>query len=133
MALGIEGATRLFYDAPASGKRMFKEFTMSEPDPRRVWRYKADYEQRFQTPEFEMEIATNSWGLRDDEPDPAATLRILAIGDSFTFGWGVAAHERYTELLEAELSALLPDERVEILTPATSTTRSTSRAWPSRI
>ncbi len=115
VGLGLEVATRVFYDAPHSGRRMFKEFTMSEPHPRRIWKYKANYLQKYQTDEFAMEVATNSWGLRDAEPDPSATLRVLAIGDSFTFGWGVAMEARYSNLLEESLQRLRPDERVEVL------------------
>jgi hypothetical protein len=53
---------------------------------------------------------TNSLGWRDDEFAVARVdgrRRLLAIGDSFVFGFGVDQGERFTELLE--------DERVEIL------------------
>ena len=45
-------------------------------------------------------VTTNSFGMRDTEPAPpdAASIRnILALGDSFTFGFGVEAHETYPE------------------------------------
>jgi lysophospholipase L1-like esterase len=44
-----------------------------------------------QLPEFDYEISTNSLGLRDIEhpqAKPAGEFRLLAIGDSFTEGWG---------------------------------------------
>ncbi|MBX3464367.1 MAG: hypothetical protein KF830_14455 [Planctomycetes bacterium] len=53
---------------------------------------------------------TNSLGWRDDEflPERAAgRRRLLALGDSFVFGFGVDQGERFTELLE--------DDRVEVV------------------
>jgi lysophospholipase L1-like esterase len=57
--------------------------------------------------EFEVEIAVNSLGLRDSEPGPGdrEALRILSLGDSFAYGFGVEAEETYAEELERLLSA----------------------------
>jgi hypothetical protein len=41
-------------------------------------------------------------------PEPPGASRILAIGDSFTFGVGVEAEEAYPEVLERELAARWP-------------------------
>jgi lysophospholipase L1-like esterase len=52
-------------------------------------------------------VAFNSLGLRDAErtPQPApGALRILAIGDSVTFGMGVAQEQTYPRQLESLLS-----------------------------
>lgn len=56
---------------------------------------------------------TNSAGWRDAErrldraeKDAATTLRVAAIGDSFTFGVGVDDGERFTEMIEADLPAV---------------------------
>lgn len=52
-------------------------------------------------------IETNEEGLRDEpfrEKPPKDTYRILVIGDSYTFGWGVNKSNRYTELLENRLN-----------------------------
>ncbi len=52
-----------------------------------------------------VRVETNAAGLRDD-PIPGRdgnTTRILVIGDSYTFGSGVNASDRYTELVEQEL------------------------------
>jgi hypothetical protein len=52
---------------------------------------------------------TNSKGLRDREYPllkPAGKIRILAIGDSFTFGTGIAYGERYTDRLESAFDDL---------------------------
>ena len=48
-------------------------------------------------------IAVNSHGMRDDEPLPNDTpglVRLAALGDSFTFGFGVGAAETYPNVLE---------------------------------
>lgn len=60
------------------------------------------------TSEFHCTVTTNALGLRDDEvpPDPDPTeLRILAIGDSFTYGWGVELAEAWPKVLEQQLRA----------------------------
>lgn len=51
-------------------------------------------------------------GFRGADPDPAARPRVLALGDSSTFGWTVAAHETWPALLEADLRRELgrPDD-----------------------
>lgn len=50
-------------------------------------------------------VSTNALRLRMPEigPKPAGTKRILALGDSITHGWGVAADEAWPARLEAEL------------------------------
>ena len=56
-----------------------------------------------------MDVRTNGWRLRGAEI-PAGSIsdpdvvRVLVVGDSFTFGWGVAEQERYTERLQTKLS-----------------------------
>lgn len=47
------------------------------------------------TGEFDMEVSINSAGYRGPELAPAKgdALRVLAVGDSFTFGHGVQAEE----------------------------------------
>ncbi len=48
----------------------------------------------------------NELGLRDDPiaPKTAGEYRVLAVGDSMTFGWGVPQEEGFTEQLQRELS-----------------------------
>lgn len=64
------------------------------------------------------EVRTNAFGMRDDEPwsgtgPPPARIAIL--GDSFTFGFGVAADETYPNVLERRLEAELGAGAVEVL------------------
>lgn len=64
------------------------------------------------TADYSVVYAINSKGLRDREYDylkPAGVTRVLAFGDSFTFGTGVAQGERFADVAEEAL------EGVEIL------------------
>ncbi len=52
-------------------------------------------------------VAINSKGLRDHEYDyavPPGVTRILVLGDSVTFGWGVPLDETYPKVLERLLN-----------------------------
>jgi hypothetical protein len=79
---------------------------MCESHPTRIWQYKAGFAQRYRTGEFTVEVRTNSWRLRGPEVETGRqALRVLVIGDSFTFGWGVEERDRYGEVLQALLRA----------------------------
>lgn len=106
--LASEAALRIFYSA-----RIDYNIEM--------WRYGnlirkkvADGRSHFQQPNataeiMGVEVKTNSRGLRDleysldREPNKR---RIAVIGDSFTFGWGVPASNRFSELLEREMGGI---------------------------
>ncbi|HYC57687.1 MAG TPA: SGNH/GDSL hydrolase family protein [Candidatus Binatia bacterium] len=55
------------------------------------------------SPEYEVEVSTNSLGFRDEEPAATGGKRVLAIGDSFTMGYGVERGELFADLLEKDL------------------------------
>ena len=71
------------------------------------------------TPYFiHPEIRTNSLGLRDREfafPKPAGTFRIISLGDSYAFGWGVSLEETYAKRLERALLADKPAQAIEVV------------------
>ena len=55
-------------------------------------------------------VATNALGMRGPEvasPKPPGTVRVLALGDSFTWGWGAAQRDTYPAQLEELLRARL--------------------------
>lgn len=60
-------------------------------------------------------VRLNSLGYREREVDPRSddVFRVALIGDSFTFGQGIAEEERISNLLEAELRKR--GRRVEVL------------------
>ncbi len=52
-------------------------------------------------------LRTNSLGLRDDEiaiPKPASTVRVLSLGESTAWGYGVNLEQTYAQLLEGWLN-----------------------------
>lgn len=59
----------------------------------------------FRTTEFDWEANVNRLGLRDYEMDVARKrpCRILVVGDSFTFGFGVNLEQSWPKLLERSL------------------------------
>lgn len=63
---------------------------------------KRNFHGRFRMLEFDTSVSTNSVGLRDREID-FSKPRILCVGDSFTFGFGVQDDEAFCARLEAEL------------------------------
>ncbi len=63
-------------------------------------------------------MAVNSRHLRDVEHSsekPAGVYRVLALGDSFTFGWGVNVSETWWSRLAEHLSANLSPARAEVV------------------
>ena len=58
------------------------------------------------TSDFQIKYAINSKGLRDKEysyDKPQGKVRVLALGDSYTFGEGVNYGERFTDIPEIKL------------------------------
>ena len=76
-------------------------------DPTAPWRLRPGSSMMEDQPEFKVEIRINAAGYRDREFESNHTsrVRIALIGDSFTFGTGVAAGERTSERMESELRA----------------------------
>lgn len=57
----------------------------------------------FDEPEFNHSVSINNLGFRGkefEEEKPKDTLRILIVGDSFTFGHGVEDNQTYSAILE---------------------------------
>jgi lysophospholipase L1-like esterase len=60
----------------------------------------------------------NELGLRGRTPaipKPANTFRILAVGDSTTFGWGVGDDETYTDRLQRQLVQTWANRQPEVI------------------
>lgn len=64
-------------------------------------------------------VRINNLGLRDERDypaeKPANCFRVLGIGDSMTFGKGVAAEKTFLAVLEDRLRARHPDRCIEVL------------------
>jgi lysophospholipase L1-like esterase len=78
------------------------------PDPDLGWRNKPLVQTHVRNEKLGLsyEIRINSKGLRDREHTyerTQGTFRILLLGDSMAWGWGVGVEETYADLLEREL------------------------------
>jgi hypothetical protein len=63
-------------------------------------------------------VSINSHGLRDreySEAKPPGVTRILMLGDSTTFGWGVREEDTVAKILERELNKLDSSHPFEVL------------------
>lgn len=65
-----------------------------------------------------QQIEINSLGMRDKERSvekSPGTFRILALGDSHTFGWGVGQNETWPSVLEEKLLVKYPKRDFEVM------------------
>jgi lysophospholipase L1-like esterase len=63
-------------------------------------------------------VRKNRFGARDREPvlpKPGGVFRVMVLGDSLTWGAGLAEHDRYTAVAERALRARFPERGVELL------------------
>jgi len=78
--------------------------TINRFDPDTGWAKRADASVHRSTREFDITIATNSLGLRDDAmpspAKPAGTKRVIVLGDSFALGYTVDRDDLFPDLLE---------------------------------
>jgi len=72
-----------------------------------------------------VDVVINSDGLRDDEArsDADGVRRIVFLGDSLTFGWGVEHRDTFESLLERALDADQPTEVLNFGTGNYNTTQ----------
>jgi hypothetical protein len=105
----LELVLRLFVPSPAAGSA-----ARFELDPELVYRLRSDNAVTWSTAEFTETSHTNADGLRGAAlaTKRPGERRILALGDSFTFGHGVQDDETYPAVLEATLRARGRDVRV---------------------
>jgi hypothetical protein len=83
-------------------------------DARYGWKLRPAYTGPFA---FGSKVAVNSIGLRDVEyaPKAAGEIRILSLGDSYTFGWGVELDDSFVKVLERKLKDKLPTTRIAVV------------------
>ncbi len=67
---------------------------------------------------IDFRVSTNDFGLRDAEIGPKRGLRILALGNSCTFGVGVEGEDSFPEQLENLIGQSVP-EGIEVLNAGT--------------
>lgn len=70
------------------------------------WSQAANYKGRIVHNDFDVGITTNGLGLRESEitvAPPTDRQRLLILGDSYAWGWGVEAEERFSNILQRSL------------------------------
>jgi hypothetical protein len=91
-------------------------------DPATGWRLRPGLAYRHRTPEYDVMLYTNRQGFRVAAGGgeyaagkAPSTLRVLVLGPSFAFGWGVNQEEGFAAQLNGRLQEALPDRRVEVI------------------
>lgn len=101
--LGLEVVLRLSDAVPEVGSPLY---SFHESDPYLGWKGGPNVRLRYRRPDFDTLVRHDADGWRQPEPprpaDPAR--RILVLGDSFTWGWGVSQGELFTDRLQVRLS-----------------------------
>src|SRR3989344_810074 len=72
----------------------------------------------YRLPEFTIKVKLNSQGFRGEEYNRNKnknTVRILVIGDSFSFGWGADLEDSWTNILERELNKFISGKKIEVI------------------
>lgn len=116
----LEGALRIIFARSL-------DFSME------MWKYAVDLKQPVANPELSfvhrpnrsaflmgVPVSINSLGLRDreySESKPHGTYRIVMLGDSTCFGWGVPFNQTVAKILETKLNAssLPPYQHFEVM------------------
>lgn len=82
---------------------------LGRPDSLLGYTMRPGYRGRQRSREYNVKIRTNSLGLRGTEPDTSQKRKnILILGDSFTFGHGVAEEQTYANCLQEKLDKVEP-------------------------
>ena len=119
-----DGTTIAGYD---EGYRLGMIVPVPEPKPRRRFMFKPGL--RFFITYQDQDVLQRDWldnqgrvfnrinsaGIREreelTEPKPAGQRRVVCVGDSFTFGWGIPEEQNWVRMLEAELRSTGGDVR----------------------
>jgi lysophospholipase L1-like esterase len=100
-AMQLHSATRIIRDDP----ELFWSLTPDTRLPSDAWPFRG--------------VISNGQSLREDHPipdtKPSGALRILFLGDSCTFGYGVASHEAFAQVAESLLRSATPDTPIECI------------------
>lgn len=93
-------------------------FNPYRPDGVLGYAHRPSWEAVHRTDEYDVTVRTNALGLRGGPvaaEKPPGTYRILVVGDSFAFGFGVEDEEAFPAVLERHLAPAPARARVEAL------------------
>lgn len=102
----LEAATRRLVPEFWTVERLPEQDVFLAAHPTRGYAFRPSFTDHWRNEDFDIEVRLNERGLRDGplaeiaEGDP----RLLALGDSYTFGIGVRADERWPGQLEQRLA-----------------------------
>src|SRR5262245_46190998 len=111
LGLVVEGSLQLFYRV-CNGSWLWDWWAIPiyTPDPHRVYGLKPNLDFWHKTSEFSARYQTDAAGMRTDGhqpfpaiPKPPDHYRILALGPSFAFGWGVNYEDAYVHRIAGAL------------------------------
>jgi lysophospholipase L1-like esterase len=90
-------------DAPVEIYNPLNGFNVG--DERLGWKGRPNVDRRFRKLAFDTRVKHSAEGFRAPEPapDPAAAERVLVLGDSYVWGWGVSQGELFTDHLQRAL------------------------------
>jgi len=78
-------------------------FVAAVPSAELGWIFPADTTGTFRSSGRHTPLTTNGWGLRSGPVSTTDTTRLLVLGDSYAFGWGVEADDSFGSILGREL------------------------------
>ncbi len=116
-----EAALQVFYRASV-GRWLWQWWAVPiyETDPVRLYRLKSHLDFTHRTREYTARYLTDARGLRIGEGEPSlpapksnGVFRVLALGPSFAFGWGVNNEECYMRQIADGLR--VPGRRIELV------------------
>lgn len=110
LVLGVLAAEVALRPSSAGGARRVESSDLSRYHRLLGWSLVPGARTRMRSPgEFDIAVRINAQGFRADREyspaPPPGVLRIVAVGDSFTFGNGAEVHQAFPSLLERRLAA----------------------------
>src|SRR5215475_7273432 len=108
LLLFIEAAVRVFWNQKSEVKFITHRAAVNIDSAKFTFRLKPNMKYTQTNPEFSLTYSTNAEGFRDqgiylNKERDTTKVRILALGDSFTFGVGSEYEDTWLAKLEKEL------------------------------